>query len=198
MPSAQKCSSPRAASASAPTFSAAAVTPPAPTRASISASARQPKSTTSRSIGPAAPWRKSLAPQSTAFSRWSRARESNPHDPDALNSGTSYQSPATSRLPTGCNSPYPPIPELVPLALQPIGAPAPLICGEEKTSSGFVLNHLAGKVGMTLRGIDTSLFLRKTPRQRSRVVTAFVFSLSSKKRSEEHTSELQSPCNLVC
>src|SRR5256885_7718827 len=28
--------------------------------------------------------------------------------------------------------------------------------------------------------------------------TSFKFLTSSKKRSEEHTSELQSPCNLVC
>ena len=33
---------------------------------------------------------------------------------------------------------------------------------------------------MTLRGIDTSRVLRKTPRQRSRVVAVFVFSFSSK------------------
>src|SRR5260370_8004265 len=33
---------------------------------------------------------------------------------------------------------------------------------------------------MTLRGIDTSRILRKTPRQRSKVVRGFVFSLSSK------------------
>src|SRR6267378_5435153 len=42
-------------------------------------------------------------------------------------------------------------------------------------SSGFVLNHLAGKAGMTPECIDSLYALPETPWQPSRVVAAFAF-----------------------
>src|SRR5712691_7792801 len=58
--------------------------------------------------------------------------------------------------------------------------------GEEMLTSGFVLNHLAGKAGMTPRGIDSPALLRKTPPQRSSVVEVFVFLLGSKQFGSSH------------
>src|SRR5947209_751976 len=193
MPSGRKCSSQSAAFGSAPTFSAVAATLPAPTSASISALARQPKSINSRFAGPAVPPRKSSSPKLTAFLPWSKAEESHALDPEAQDPGTSHQSSSLSVVTSATL-----IPEfirLVPPATQRLLCA--LIHREEMRTSGFVLNHLAGNVGMTPRGIDSPVLLRKTPPQRSRAVEVFLFLLSLKQFGSSHEISFALPARLL-
>src|SRR5438552_17811986 len=64
------------------------------------------------------------------------------------------------------------------------------------SASSFVLNHLAGKAGMTPRGIDSPALLRKTPPQRSRAVEVFVFLLSLKQFGGPHEISFALPALL--
>src|SRR5256885_15652646 len=48
-------------------------------------------------------------------------------------------------------------------------------------------------------GVETKALNRAVKRNHDRFPKDFVFQLTSREsRSDEHTSELQSPCNLVC
>src|SRR5256885_95287 len=74
--------------------------------------------------------------------------------------------------------------------------------GDEMTPRGFVSNNNGGVLGGISTGQDLTVSIALKPtssiRLPRRTINTRAEAVTVETRSEEHTSELQSPCNLVC
>src|SRR5688500_19982032 len=70
----------------------------------------------------------------------------------------------------------------------------------QKAQLAQLLDDLAGKVRLAVPvlGVGPQLVLGELARQVADLLLFLGHQLQVRERSEEHTSELQSPCNIVC